>query len=188
MLEFKNVPLSWREFDIPKKSGGLRHICAPNEALKKVQRQAKEWLEELSREQESLKPTRFAHGFVPFRDTTTGLQQHYWKSDVFLCMDISSFFDNMPIQAVEANLRAAGIPASSVDYIIRHGAHKGRFPQGSPCSPLFMNIGMRDCDYMIAAFAKRHGFLYTRYADDITLSRDPDWTGEKWTFTSPFKA
>jgi RNA-directed DNA polymerase len=43
-------------------------------------------------------------------------------------------------------------------------------PQGAPTSPALANLAALGLDIRLSAFAKRHGFEYTRYADDITVS------------------
>lgn len=50
--------------------------------------------------------------------------------------------------------------------------HLGHLPQGAPTSPLLANIVVRPLDEQIAKIAQHHNLIYTRYADDITLSTD----------------
>lgn len=168
------VPLDWREFCIPKKSGGVRHLCAPNDTLKEVQRKYLRRLLILSRVVPELKPTAFAHGFVPHRNVMSSIRRHRPDSPLYMCMDIKDFFDNMPVGYVKEVLMKSGLNPSFVDNIITLASYKGRFPQGGPLSPMLMNIGMRETDMMISAYAKEHGFEYTRYADDIMLSYKGD--------------
>lgn len=46
----------------------------------------------------------------------------------------------------------------------------GVLPQGAPTSPMLSNLVARKMDNLLAEYADRHGFVYTRYADDITIS------------------
>lgn len=46
----------------------------------------------------------------------------------------------------------------------------GVLPQGSPCSPILTNMVCAPLDNNMMRLAKANGFVYTRYADDITLS------------------
>lgn len=46
----------------------------------------------------------------------------------------------------------------------------GHLPQGAPTSPRLANLVAYDLDSALTSLADRHGFIYTRYADDLTLS------------------
>jgi RNA-directed DNA polymerase len=46
----------------------------------------------------------------------------------------------------------------------------GHLPQGAPTSPMLANLASREFDSLVAAIADRHALIYTRYADDLTLS------------------
>ena len=54
-------------------------------------------------------------------------------------------------------------------YVERTGA-TGVLPQGAPTSPMLSNLAAFDLDEKLTAFADLHGFVYTRYADDLTFS------------------
>jgi hypothetical protein len=59
-----------------------------------------------------------------------------------------------------------------VRYYVARGPR--RLPQGAPTSPAITNALCRRLDRRVAGWAARHGFTYTRYADDLTLSsKDP---------------
>ncbi|MCB1203400.1 MAG: RNA-directed DNA polymerase [Verrucomicrobiae bacterium] len=46
----------------------------------------------------------------------------------------------------------------------------GVLPQGAPTSPMLSNLAAGKLDESLSAFANDLGFVYTRYADDITIS------------------
>lgn len=46
----------------------------------------------------------------------------------------------------------------------------GRLPQGAPTSPKLSNLACQRLDSRIQGYAGVKGIIYTRYADDITLS------------------
>ena len=57
---------------------------------------------------------------------------------------------------------------------------KGRkiLPTGSPTSPILCNIALSSIDYYVNKAAKRYGYVYTRYMDDLNLStksNERDW-------------
>jgi len=170
MFDFTMPPISWREARIPKKSGGFRKLEIPNDELKAVQRTILQYLYRNKR----LRPSAMAHGFVPFRNTCTALTHHNTKAPIILCMDIHDFFGTFPLEPVRKRMLSAGVPATVVDKIMAVCTYKGHFPQGAPTSPYLTNIGMLDTDRVLAAYASRHGYTYTRYADDITFSLKGD--------------
>ena len=46
----------------------------------------------------------------------------------------------------------------------------GVLPQGAPTSPMLSNLAARTLDDLLNEFSLKYGFVYTRYADDITIS------------------
>ena len=52
----------------------------------------------------------------------------------------------------------------------------GHLPQGAPTSPMLANLAMREFDAKAAAIARQNGMVYTRYADDLSLSTDQAMT------------
>lgn len=168
--------LSWRVARIPKedKPGEFRKLTIPNDDLMLVQNDILQYLYTVK----ELWPTIFAHGFVPCRNTSTGVARHDRLADVFVCEDVKDFFDNFPIKRTEEKMLDV-LPCKLVEKMLAACTYKGHLPQGGPCSPWLTNIGMIDADKMISAFAKKHGFTYTRYADDMTFSQRFDVTGNK---------
>ncbi len=60
------------------------------------------------------------------------------------------------------------------------GARMGHLPQGAPTSPMLANLVVRDFDRLVSTIASEQGFVYTRYADDISLSTtSKDYSREK---------
>jgi len=50
----------------------------------------------------------------------------------------------------------------------------GVLPQGAPSSPMLSNLAAGELDDVFQEYALGHGFVYTRYADDITISAVED--------------
>ena len=51
-----------------------------------------------------------------------------------------------------------------------HWNGKTMLPTGAPTSPILCNIALSTIDYYVSKVAKRHGYTYTRYMDDLCLS------------------
>lgn len=55
-------------------------------------------------------------------------------------------------------------------YEDKNGKIKDALPQGAPTSPALSNIVCFEMDNILSGVAKRNDAIYTRYADDITMS------------------
>jgi len=51
-------------------------------------------------------------------------------------------------------------------------ALQGHLPQGAPTSPMLANLVARSLDIALSTIAAKHGFVYTRYADDLAFSTE----------------
>lgn len=168
-LDISKMPdLSWRTARIPKKSGGMRTLHIPNDELKSAQRKVLEYLYQF----DTLRPMMSVVGFVPGRDTMSGVIQHDTRAMFVICMDIKDFFDNCNVAHAAEELIKAGVPASKVDYIMEVCTYNGSFAQGAPSSPYLANIAMVRFDRFMSRFTERRGLTYTRYADDIAIAEN----------------
>ena len=93
-------------------------------------------------------------------------------------MDVKDFFDTFPVEVVKEQLIKGGMEEAYVDELLKACSYKNTLPQGSPASPCLTNIGMKEVDAMLSAFAKGAGMTYTRYADDIIMSINFVGTGK----------
>lgn len=168
-------------YAIPKRSGGTRIIHAPKLKLKAILRKL---LIELV---DKLPVSEHAHGFVRGRSVRTGAAAHLNKA-VVLRLDLVDFFGTVTMARVRGYLIALGYgyPVAAtlavlatealrqpvdVDGTIFHVPVGPRTcVQGAPTSPGLCNAIVHKLDRRIAGLAKRAGFAYTRYADDLTLS------------------
>jgi hypothetical protein len=100
----------------------------------------------------------------------TAVMQHDRDSEIFLCCDMEKAFDTLLPLFPLAKLLDAGVDVEYANEIIDVCTYNGCLPQGGPASPYLLNIAMYDADCMITSYAKKHGFYYTRYADDLIFS------------------
>lgn len=169
LYDLKNTPRTWRIAYIPKKSGGRRKLTIPNDDLKDLQSDILQYLYELVR-QKRLQVSAVAHGFVPYHSCLTSVLKHDRTSDIFIGADMEKAFDTLQPAYPLAKLLDAGVRPEYAKEIIDVCTYENSLPQGGPASPFLLNIAMFDADCEIAAYAKKNGFLYTRYADDLLFS------------------
>jgi len=171
----------YHQFQVPKRSGGLRTLAAPMAELAKAQR----WVfDEIL---QKLEVTPAAHGFVRGRSTLTNAAPHVGKTLV-LNLDLEEFFPSITFPRVRGIFQGLGYspaassvlallctecPRRSVSYdgVKYHTAVGPRaLPQGACTSPALANRAARRLDRRLLGLCKHMGFEYTRYADDLTFS------------------
>lgn len=161
----KNLDNSYVSFEIPKKSGEMRLIEAPNKKLKLIQRGIKERLDSL------FHPEEGAHGFVKGRSIQTNARLHTGQAWI-LNLDIAGFFPSIKRGRIKAifQLDPFGLSEGGAGILAELCTRDLALPQGAPTSPTITNIVVRRMDRKLQALADHYGCIYTRYADDITFS------------------
>jgi RNA-directed DNA polymerase len=168
-------------FALPKRSGGQRLIQAPKSGLKAVQRKL------LSLLVEKLPVSPHAHGFVKGRSVRTGAEGHVGKA-VVLRLDLKDFFPTVSYARVRGLLIALGYgyPVAATLAVLMTESERQPVEldgkvyfvpvgprvcvQGAPTSPALCNAIVLKMDRRLAGLARKHGFTYSRYADDLTFS------------------
>ena len=80
-----------------------------------------------------------------------------------------AFATVLALLCTEADVEAFDLDGQR--YFVASGPRK--LPQGAPTSPALTNILCSRLDRRLRAIAERSGFVYTRYADDLTFSAHP---------------
>ncbi len=163
VCELRDFRPRYREFTIPKRSGGRRKISAPEPETKGLQRRI------LRRVLAGLTSHPAAHGFEKGRSIVTNALPHVGKA-VVVRMDLEDFFGSTREARVREYFRRIGWSGEAGEILTRVTTHGGALPQGAPTSPRLSNLVNGRLDARLAAAAKRFGAAYTRYADDITFS------------------
>lgn len=174
----KNDKKRYFSFEIPKKSGGSRQICAPSGNLKWFQICLNELFKAL------YTPSPYAMGFTVGKSIVDNAQIHTNQNYVFN-MDLKDFFPSidqarvwkrLQLAPFNFNPKIAGLIAGlcsikSVRYSDNEAFSECYvLPQGAPTSPLLTNAICDTLDRRLHGLAKRFGLHYSRYADDITFS------------------
>lgn len=159
------APLRYREFSIPKRSGGVRIITTPTKSLKILQSKLSQILQLV------YKPKPAAHGFLLKRSIVSNAQEHC-KRRLILNIDLHDFFPSINFGRVRGLFIAKpyGLPESVATVIAQICCFNNQLPQGAPTSPIISNMVCSRLDTQLQSFARTHKLTYTRYADDITLS------------------
>ena len=170
----------YRNFEIPKKSGGTRQISAPySQNYMHMLRYIAIILQSI------YQPSAHTMGFVPGKSIVDNAKAHVGMNYVFN-IDLKDFFPSIEAPRIIARLKvkpfcfpwkvAKAIAAICTMRVQEEGTEpeekKYRYvlPQGSPASPILTNLMCEKLDFLLSGLAKRFGLNYTRYADDITFS------------------
>jgi hypothetical protein len=148
-----------------KKSGKMRTVYSPDDALKGALRLLVPLLEERARK---VCPKLVVHGFAQGRSPVSNALMHigYRYS---LTFDLEDFFDTVKADMVRSHLTDEEIRSVFLD----PGDGKGpRALQGLPTSPPVSNLAAAALDYALldAIAESEYRVTYTRYADDLSFS------------------
>lgn len=166
-FHLKNVDKLYHSFQVPKKSGGLRTINAPNKSLKFIQHCLAFIL------QGAYQPTYSVNGYVTGRSVVSNAHVHANKKFV-LNLDLENFFPSITFGRVHAVLQLKPILAKPnvAQMIAKLCCYEGVLPQGAPTSPVLSNMICQRLDRRIESLVSGYQITYTRYADDLTFSSD----------------
>ena len=150
-----------RTVEIPKRNGQTRTVYVPSRAEKQALRQA---LPAIAAKVQAASAPGILHGFVCGRSPVTNARAHVGRKCT-VTFDLRDFF---------ASVQAEHLPmldGETLDLVLVEGSPR----QGLPTSPAVANLAALRLDRAISGWLKRTGdkrAVYTRYADDLTLSCD----------------
>ena len=171
----------YRQFRVPKRSGGERILASPKPNLRAAQR----WVLDEILNRVPLESA--AHGFVSGRSTATCARPHC-AQDVVINLDLEDFFPTITFGRVRGLFESFGYsPAASTLLALlctesprRQVTYAGTayhvaigprcLPQGACTSPALSNLICRRLDRRLQGLSAKSGYRYTRYADDLTIS------------------
>jgi RNA-directed DNA polymerase len=164
----------YKDFDIPKRDGGERHIRAPQRMLRLLQSRLAELLYDCLGEIRKANPNwgSAAHGFERSRSIITNASRHKRRRYV-LNLDLEDFFPSINFGRVRGFFikdKHFALYEKVATVVAQIACHDNELPQGSPCSPVISNLVGQVLDSRLTRLAKTHKCTYSRYADDITFS------------------
>lgn len=169
---------------------GFRTICVPEPELMRLQR----WIAQNILSRAIPHPRSFA--FFPARGILEAAQ-HHCNCRWLVKLDIRSFFDSIREKQCYEVFRSLGYGALlsfELARICTRGTkvplqrnrispeggrpypsnEEGHLPQGAPTSPALANMVVKALDAKLVDIAGAHGWVYTRYADDLAFSTQAD--------------
>ena len=149
---------------VEKRSGGTRKIYVPSREEKGHLRSLLAVIPQPDNRLAS------AHGFRSGRSPVTNALEHqpnYIAGAVMLSLDLSDFFGSVTPEQVLCYL-----PRNHQEGFLMACFPDGAAQQGLPTSPALANLAGIAIDEAILQENEKHGWnaVYTRYADDLTLS------------------
>lgn len=188
----KSASSYYKYFAIKKRRGGLRRIMSPYSELRDVQT----WIKENILDKIEL--PNCVKAFVKGRNIMENAKMHEGRKYI-LKVDITNFFESIGVRQVYVAFRKMGYDRSvaawlanlctakiedykyeqledqeEIQKLFNDLYHKSEpfLVQGSPTSPGLANIICNRMDKRMMGLANKHGFTYSRYADDMTFSAD----------------
>lgn len=166
---------NYRQFDIPKRYGGTRRICAPTDQLKLLQKKLAKLLQDCSDEiriANKREEQQLSHGFMRHRTIITNAKLHRNRRYVFN-IDLTNFFGSINFGRVRGFFvkdKHFSLNDKVATVIAQIACYQNSLPQGSPCSPVVSNLIGHILDIHLVRLAEKNDCIYSRYADDITFS------------------
>lgn len=153
-----------------KKSGGVRQTYQVKSPLKKVQRQIVEHIFHNVKYPSYLfsvvKNDNYDRGYV------ANAKQHAGQ-DVVIHDDIADFFHSIKLEVVlKMWQHLFKFPEEIADVLIRLTTFNGFVPQGASTSPYIANLILWDREPKLFYEFAQQGFIYSRYVDDIIVSKN----------------
>ncbi|WP_099221475.1 reverse transcriptase family protein [Listeria costaricensis] len=148
---------------IPKRTGGLRTLHAPDPLLKMIQKNILSLLETRTL-------SAFATAYRKGGSILANATPHVGKKQL-LQLDLLDFFDSLSFPMVMAAAFPKTVfPDNTRMLLTNLCCLNDALPQGAPTSALISNLIMRPFDDYIGEWCKERQIAYSRYSDDLTFS------------------
>lgn len=153
----------YRSFKLNKKSGGHREILAPRKFMKVIQY----WITDYFLFRLKIHASCYSYRKgVSIKDNAI----NHLNNEFIANIDVIDFFGTIHKDMVQKCLIKNKIDIKLATAITEIVTFKGFLPQGAPSSPQISNAILFDFDNKISEACYVIGCVYTRYADDITIS------------------
>ncbi len=151
-----------------KANGKIRTLHSPSKNMKAVQA----WI--LRNILDKIPVHENATGFIQGKSILINAESHK-ENKFYLCMDITDFFTNISKKKVYSLFNSLGYSDQVSMILTSLCTYNNELPQGGVTSPALSNLVNVRLDKRISNYVGKRNIVYTRYADDITLSsNNPD--------------
>jgi hypothetical protein len=163
----------YKEFNLPKKAGGTRHVENPQRQLKRTQKR-------LARLLSRIEPPDYLFCPVKGRSYVSNAAAHN-GARVVRCLDIRKYFPNTPSWRVFWFFRTVmRCEADIAETLTCLATYKGHLPTGSPLSPIMAYFAYYDVWEAVAKIARVKGLTLSVYIDDVTVSGSKVSASDLW--------
>ncbi len=161
----------YKEFHIPKRNGKVRTINAPASNLKILQQKLNKTLQLV------YVARNCSFAYTKNSSSIKNARAHV-RSKVLVKIDLMDFFDQIHFGRIRGVFMAPfpfNFNKSVASTLSNICVYNSRLPQGAPTSPIISNMICWAIDRDLQRFCKKLHCVYTRYADDITISTTESW-------------
>ncbi|VVT53836.1 Retron-type RNA-directed DNA polymerase (EC [Kosakonia radicincitans] len=164
-LMIHRADFRYRIYSVEKKGPErkMRTIYQPSRELKALQG----WV--LRNILDKLSSSPFSMGFEKNQSILNNATPHM-GANFILNIDLEDFFPSLTADKVFGVFHSLGYNRLISSSLTKICCYKNILPQGAPSSPKLANLICSKLDYRIQGYAGSRGLIYTRYADDLTLS------------------
>ena len=155
----------YRSFTLKKKGGGERPIESPRVFLKVIQQFLNDYI------LTELPLHECVQSYRSGRSIVSNAYLHTGRSYV-ANIDIQNFFGSVSLAVVREHLQRNGFSDFSAAMIGKLCTKDGSLPQGASTSPVLSNSVLYEFDFAFSEQCYAQDLIYSRYADDITISGD----------------
>ena len=156
--------LLYRSFELSKKKGGTRKISVPIPELMNVQKAINTVI------LNEFHMSSYCVGFKKNMSLVDNAKPHL-GAQTLLKFDLKDFFGSITFEQVYKQFKFYGY-GNLVSKLLCMLCLDGEFkvPQGAPTSPTLSNLVALKMDKRIGGYCAKRNLVYTRYADDISIS------------------
>jgi RNA-directed DNA polymerase len=153
----------YKNYRIPKQTGGYRNISQPSKEVKAVQA----WI--LRNILDKLSPSVHATGYLRGKSLLDNVLPHS-TNRYFLSVDMENFFPSISGWRIQLLFELIGYSRQTALFLANLCTYFRHLPQGGVTSPALSNLVALKLDRRLSGLTSRRNIVFTRYADDMTFS------------------